>query len=228
MKKIILVAGLLVLGLSGCTVGNYDVTKLKVLTPDAVKARALSFINEQLVDTQNQVTLGDVTQTSGVYEINVNLANGQSVKGYMTKDGKYFFTTGVDIDKETEAAKANPQAAPQDSVAAQDQVQIETVTEGTGDRAAQDGDTLAVLYTGKLADGTEFDSSAKHGNQPLVVTLGEHKVIAGWEQGLVGMKVGEKRTLVIPPSLGYGAEGAGSMIPPNATLTFEVELVSIK
>lgn len=219
----------MVLGLSGCTVGNYDVTKMKVLKPEEVKTRALSFINEQLVDAQNQVTLGDVTETSGVYEINVNLANSQKVKGYMTKDGKYFFTAGIDIDKETTAqANQNQQSAVQTQVDTNAQVEIETLVEGKGDQVAKEGDTLAVIYTGTLADGTEFDSTAKNGNQPFVVTLGEHKVIAGWEQGLVGMKVGEKRKLVIPPSLGYGAEGYAGVIPPNATLTFEVELVSIK
>ena len=223
MKKIILVAGLLVLGLSGCTIGGYDVTKIKVLTTEEVKTRALSFINENLVDAQNQVTLGEIAETSGVYEININLASSQSVKGYMTKDGKYFFTTGIDVDKEVEAAgQAQTQAQTQVSQDLNAQVEIQILVEGAGDKIAQNGDTLAVLYTGKLEDGTEFDSSAKHDNQPLVITLGEYKVIPGWEQGLIGMKVGETRKLVIPPLLAYGAEGYAGVIPPNATLTFEV------
>lgn len=105
-------------------------------------------------------------------------------------------------------------------------VQIETVKAGTGD-GAKDGDTLVVHYTGTLADGKRFDSSRDR-NEPFDVTLGQRRVIAGWEQGLQGMKAGKRRRLVIPPELGYGARGAGGVIPPNATLVFEVELLEIK
>jgi len=93
---------------------------------------------------------------------------------------------------------------------------------------AKAGDNVSVLYTGKLQDGTEFDSSAKHGNEPIDFVLGKGMVIKGWDEGLQGMHVGEKRTLVIPPSLGYGEQGAGGVIPPNATLTFDVELVGLR
>jgi peptidylprolyl isomerase len=97
---------------------------------------------------------------------------------------------------------------------------------------AQSGDVVWVLYTGKLQDGTVFDSSAMHpDNQgeldPIKFHLGQGNVIKGWDEGIVGMKVGEKRTLIIPPDLAYGAQGAGGKIPPNATLTFDVELVGI-
>ncbi len=105
-------------------------------------------------------------------------------------------------------------------------LQIETLREGTGD-GAKDGDTLVVHYTGTLVDGTKFDSSRDRG-QPFEVTLGQRRVIAGWEQGLQAMKVGEQRKLTIPPDLGYGARGAGGVIPPNATLVFDVELVEIR
>jgi FKBP-type peptidyl-prolyl cis-trans isomerase len=98
-------------------------------------------------------------------------------------------------------------------------VQDETV--GTG-ATAQTGDTLTVNYTGKLADGTVFDTSV--GKTPFTFALGGN-VIAGWNQGLVGMKVGGKRILIIPPSLGYGPNAYGP-IPGNSTLTFEVELLS--
>jgi FKBP-type peptidyl-prolyl cis-trans isomerase FkpA len=105
-------------------------------------------------------------------------------------------------------------------------VKIETLTAGTGDEAKV-GDTLSVHYTGTLTDGKKFDSSRDR-NEPFEVTLGQRRVIAGWEMGLKGMKVGEKRRLTIPPDLGYGAKGAGGVIPPNATLVFEVELLAIR
>ena len=92
---------------------------------------------------------------------------------------------------------------------------------------AKDGDSVSILYAGRLADGTEFDSSAKHGNEPIELVLGKHMVIRGWEDGLQGMQVGEKRQLVIPPDLAYGKDGRGP-IPANATLTFDVELVSLR
>ena len=105
-------------------------------------------------------------------------------------------------------------------------VKIETLAEGSGE-AARSGDTLLVHYTGTLADGKKFDSSRDRGD-PFKVTLGERRVIAGWEQGLLGMRAGETRRLTIPPELGYGARGAGGVIPPNATLVFEVELLEVR
>ena len=105
-------------------------------------------------------------------------------------------------------------------------VKIETLQEGRGE-GAKDGDTLKVHYTGTLEDGTTFDSSRGRG-QPFDVTLGQRRVIAGWEQGLQGMKQGERRKLTIPAELGYGARGAGGVIPPNATLIFDVELMELK
>ena len=90
-------------------------------------------------------------------------------------------------------------------------------------QAAEAGNKVFVHYTGKLEDGSVFDSSVTRG-QPFSFTLGAGQVIRGWEQGILGMKVGEKRVLTIPLT-GYGAAGADGMIPPNATLTFEVELL---
>ncbi|XP_053692940.1 peptidyl-prolyl cis-trans isomerase FKBP2 [Sabethes cyaneus] len=89
------------------------------------------------------------------------------------------------------------------------------------------GDLVHMHYTGTLEDGTEFDSSIPRG-EPLTFTLGMGQVIKGWDQGLLNMCEGEKRKLVIPPELGYGARGAGEKIPPNAVLVFEVELVKIE
>ncbi len=97
-----------------------------------------------------------------------------------------------------------------------------------GDGAtAKAGDTVSVNYTGWLADGTKFDSSLDRG-QPTDFAIGVGKVIPGWDEGVVGMRVNGTRLLVIPPSLGYGSTGSGTTIPPNATLTFEVQLVAIK
>lgn len=105
-------------------------------------------------------------------------------------------------------------------------LKIEILKEGTGKEIAI-GDTAVVHYTGTLLDGTKFDSSLDRG-QPFLFKLGEGRVIAGWEQGVLGMKTGEKRKLFIPSDLAYGASGAGGIIPPNAPLIFEVELLEIK
>jgi FKBP-type peptidyl-prolyl cis-trans isomerase len=85
---------------------------------------------------------------------------------------------------------------------------------------------LAMHYVGKLEDGTQFDSSRKRG-KPFIFTLGSGEVIKGWDAGIIGMHVGGKRRLTIPPHMAYGARGVRNMIPPNATLIFEVELVDI-
>jgi len=105
------------------------------------------------------------------------------------------------------------------------QLRAEIVQEGQG-VGAKNGDKLSVHYVGTLEDGTKFDSSVDRG-QPFEVTLGAGQVIQGWELGLVGIKVDEIRRLFIPSQLGYGERGAGQMIPPNANLIFEVQLLGI-
>jgi peptidylprolyl isomerase len=109
-------------------------------------------------------------------------------------------------------------------------LQITDTQPGTG-AAPKPGQTCVVHYTGWLyengAKGKKFDSSVDRG-QPFAFPIGQHRVIAGWDEGVATMKTGGKRTLIIPPDLGYGARGAGGVIPPNATLIFEVELLEVK
>jgi len=105
-------------------------------------------------------------------------------------------------------------------------LQYQILKEGNG-AVAKAGDHVSVHYTGWLMDGTKFDSSVDR-NMPFEFNLGAHQVISGWDEGVAGMKIGEKRVLIIPPELGYGSRGAGGVIPPNATLKFEVELLGIK
>jgi len=130
-----------------------------------------------------------------------------------------------------------PGAAPaQDQTAATTEqattVQGQDVKEGTG-LEAKPGDTVSVLYEGRFTDGTVFDSSAAHGNQPLIFVLGSPQIIAGFQIGVRGMKVGGERLLAIPPSLGYGGEDVKDpvtgkvVIPANSTLIFGVQLIKV-
>lgn len=104
-------------------------------------------------------------------------------------------------------------------------LEIEDIVVGEGAEAVP-GSTVSVHYTGWLTDETKFDSSVDRG-QPFQFTLGQGMVIKGWDEGVAGMKVGGKRRLTIPPEMGYGDQGAGGVIPPGATLVFEVELLGV-
>tara|TARA_B100000427_G_C15502792_1_gene592725 strand:- start:823 stop:1161 length:339 start_codon:yes stop_codon:yes gene_type:complete len=104
---------------------------------------------------------------------------------------------------------------------------IENIDTGDGTEA-QDYNKVVVNYTGKLEDGSIFDSSLKQGREPFTFTLGVGSVIKGWDIGVKGMKVGGKRRLTIPPELGYGDKGAGSVIPAGATLIFEIDLLKVE
>lgn len=122
----------------------------------------------------------------------------------------------------TPSASPSPVAAARDTPAGKLAVTDQVI--GTGAEAVATS-TVSAKYTGKLADGTVFDSTDKHGGDAISFPLSN--VIKGWQQGIPGMKVGGRRTLVIPPDLAYGEQG-GQGIPPNSTLTFEIELVDVK
>jgi FKBP-type peptidyl-prolyl cis-trans isomerase FkpA len=125
----------------------------------------------------------------------------------------------------TDAQKSS-QATPNNGPEKVNELVILDEAEGTGP-AAKSGDRVTVHYTGWLTDGTKFDSSRDAG-KPFSFPLGAGRVIPGWDKGVVGMKVGGKRKLTIPSDLGYGEQGAGGAIPPNATLKFDVELLKIE
>jgi FKBP-type peptidyl-prolyl cis-trans isomerase len=123
------------------------------------------------------------------------------------------------------AATTEPSTQPTSRTTASGLTLID-VKQGDGDLAGA-GDTVSVHYTGKFANGTKFDSSYDR-NQPFEFVLGQHQVIAGWDEGVAGMKVGGKRQLIIPPDLAYGPSGTpDGSIPPNSTLYFDVELLAV-
>lgn len=122
-------------------------------------------------------------------------------------------------------AGTSQQPSPQAVAANTDKLQIQDEKIGSG-TAVQKGDTVDINYVGTLTNGKKFDASADHGG-PFTTQIGVGQVIKGWDEGIIGMKVGGKRKLIIPPSLGYGDQDMGT-IPPNSTLIFQVELVGIK
>jgi peptidylprolyl isomerase len=130
----------------------------------------------------------------------------------------------------TLVAQANlltqPEATPmteENAITTSSGLQYVEIVEGTG-ATPQKGQTVSVHYTGTLENGTKFDSSRDRG-QPFQFPLGAGRVIKGWDEGIASMKIGGQRKLIIPPDLGYGSQGAGGVIPPNATLLFDVELL---
>ncbi len=135
------------------------------------------------------------------------------------------------VESETEDTEETTEgetvtAAVGDTVTTESGLKYIIVKEGTG-ATPEKGQTIVAHYTGKLTDGKKFDSSVDRG-EPFKFPLGARRVIAGWDEGFATMKVGEQRQLIIPPDLGYGARGYPPVIPPNATLIFDVELLGIE
>lgn len=128
--------------------------------------------------------------------------------------------------QEIAGISASPSPSPSAIINNMEELKVEDLVVGTGAEAVS-GKRVTVNYSGTLIDGTKFDSSYDRGT-PFSFNLGAGEVIKGWDLGVAGMKVGGKRKLTIPPQFGYGASGAGSIIPPNATLIFEVELLKVE
>lgn len=138
--------------------------------------------------------------------------------------GGAWYSAKMQSDQSAAAAAQNAAQAEQTQEQIMQNLKITDTVVGTGTVAAA-GDTVTVNYTGTFDDGTKFDSSYDHG-QPFSFVLGERNVIAGWDYGVLGMKVGGTRTLVVPPELGYGSSQYGP-IPPNSTLHFTIQLLAV-
>lgn len=218
MKQLVTIISLAVISI--CSLGYIVMTTINSenIKPIEAQAKAEKFINDNLLPTGQGITISEITEENGLYKMPISLSDGTNITTYMSKDGQLFFPEGLNIDQITQEINENK---------AQNQMELqkEILIEGTGDQLVKSGDSITVDYTGTLEDGTKFDSSLDTG-QPFTFTIGQGQVIQGWEQGLIGMKVGEEIRLTIPSNLAYGPNGTGP-IPPNATLIFTIKLISI-
>jgi FKBP-type peptidyl-prolyl cis-trans isomerase FkpA len=159
--------------------------------------------------------------------IGIAAALAVAIGGYLVWMKQNQTPSGEAQQSTQSAAPTTESSAPASAPAGTEkELKIEELKAGTGEEAVS-GKSVSVHYTGWLTDGKEFDSSRKSG-QPFTFQLGAGQVIPGWDQGVAGMKIGGKRKLTIPSHLAYGEHGAGNVIPPNATLVFEVELLDVK
>lgn len=161
----------------------------------------------------------------GYFAITGIIENKEGNKALLTPSPVATITTSAEPIATTQATDS-AKTRMDDKTTQTDKLVIEDQVVGTGAEAVA-GKNITVNYTGTLTNGIKFDSSFDHG-QPFSFTLGAGQVIAGWDQGFAGMKIGGKRKLTIPPSLGYGSAGAAGVIPPNATLIFVVELLKVE
>ena len=204
-----------------------SVREILISTAVFVSCLMVAFIS-QLVSPSTVIAATPST-TASSNAMKVQAAVVQAVANPMELDpdnpNPTLFAMAPDTNMADASALGGPMEAEKPQVTASGLKIIDLVL-GTGD-VASSGQTVAVHYRGTLEDGTQFDASYDRGT-PFEFPLGAGRVIKGWDEGVQGMKVGGQRKLVIPPDLGYGSRGAGRVIPPNATLIFEVELLEIK
>ncbi|AXT58483.1 peptidylprolyl isomerase [Aquimarina sp. MMG015] len=173
-------------------------------------------------DIVNAVAQGDTIDSLEIVRVGADAENFNAVETFRQFNG-------AKAEREAAAKKASEQLL-EELAAGFDKtdsgLRYKIIQKGDGAQAEK-GKTVSVHYKGSLTDGTVFDSSYKR-NQPIDFPLGMGQVIPGWDEGIALLQIGDKARFVIPPSLGYGAHGAGGVIPPNATLVFDVELVGVK
>lgn len=173
-------------------------------------------------DIVNTIAQGDEIETLEIVKVGANAENYNAIEAFRTFEGARL--KKIEEEKAAKAAELEKHAEGFDTTESGLRYQI--IQKGTGVQAEK-GKTVSVHYKGTLLDGTVFDSSYKR-NAPIDFILGQGQVIAGWDEGVALLKVGDKARFVIPSDLAYGARGAGGAIPPNANLIFDVELMAVK
>ena len=222
MKNTIIIVVLAIISVGSLGYIASNSMKSDIINSGEAKEVAENFINGNLLQGGATASIGEVIEENGMYKIALTLPDGVKLDSYLSKDGQLFFPEGMNIEK----IKEEIAESLQNNTNNQNQMELkkEIITEGSGEQVVKSGDTITVDYTGVLEDGTQFDSSI--GRAPFSFTIGQGSVIQGWDQGLLGMKVGEEIKLTIPSDMAYGSAGAGT-IPPNSTLIFTVKLISI-